>query len=294
MVYDCFIFFDEFDLLEIRLTLLDDVVDYFVIVESNFTFSGKKKNYNFKVAEKRFSKWLNKIIYIPIEQSPEEFIFQKDLQSYNSTDGAWQMEYQQRNALANANYLFADNDTILLSDLDEIPDPRVIKSIGISVEPELFEMLFHYYYLNCQNVGYEHLWKGTIICSGKYFKNSTPQLIRDNRYNYKIIENAGWHFSYLGGAEKIKYKIQSFAHTEFNKDEYLQNEHILKVITEGRDIFNRPGVAYKFISVFFYPPFLRKVMLHYPKLVYYPKRDNFFNIVKYKILRILHFFNIDL
>ena len=62
MVYDCFIFFDEFDLLEIRLTLLDDVVDYFVIVESNFTFSGKKKNYNFKVAEKRFSKWLNKII----------------------------------------------------------------------------------------------------------------------------------------------------------------------------------------------------------------------------------------
>ena len=152
MVYDCFIFFDELDLLEIRFSLLHEVVDFFVIVESNRTFSGLKKEYNFQVSRNRFSKWENKIIYIPIEQSTSGIIFSKNLDSYSSIDGAWKMEHYQRNALAQVNYLIKDGDKVLISDLDEIPNPKTLIKSVVRAEPQVFIMMFHYYFLNCQNV----------------------------------------------------------------------------------------------------------------------------------------------
>ena len=115
---------------------------------------------------------------------------------------------------------------------------------------------------------------GTIASTGKQFKATTPQNLRDKRNDLPVIKKAGWHFSYLGGLEKIKEKIRSFAHTEFNKEEYLNDENILKAMEEGKDIFKRPGVSYQFVSLYFYPAYLRKIMLQYPQLLHLRTRDS--------------------
>lgn len=282
-VFDCFTFFNELDLLELRLKLLNEVVDHFVIAESNLTHAGKEKPYHFEAAKERFVQWQHKIIYIPVKQTTEGLLFQDNLTAYTPTSAAWQLENGQRNALATVKHLIADDDKVLLSDLDEIPNPLVLKNLEVPVEPVSFAMLFHYYFLNCQNTGAERWWNGSILSSGKYYKQTTPQTLRDNRNNYKRIKKAGWHFSYLGGVEKIKYKIQSFAHTEFNKDEYLQDEQIVKAMTEGTDIFNRPGAVYKFYSPYWYPFFLRKIMMQYPSFMHYTKKDNFIQKIRYSI-----------
>jgi beta-1,4-mannosyl-glycoprotein beta-1,4-N-acetylglucosaminyltransferase len=137
--------------------------------------------------------------------------------------------------------------------LDEIPNPFLLKKINLKNGPVVLSMLFHYYFFNCQNVGKERWWNGTILCNGKQFRSTTPQQLRDKRNNWQCIAKGGWHFSYLGGLEKIKYKIQSFAHTEFNREEFLNDEHIIKAMEEGKDIFNRPDTIYKFVSVYYYP-----------------------------------------
>jgi beta-1,4-mannosyl-glycoprotein beta-1,4-N-acetylglucosaminyltransferase len=272
--FDCFTFFNELELLEFRLKLLDDVVDHFVIAESNLTHAGKPKPYYFEEAKARFSAWEKKIIYLPIQQSTEGLDFNAAVTTYTPTSAAWQLENGQRMALQHINYQLADDDSVILSDLDEIPNPDVLKHLNISNSPVSLSMIFHYYFLNCQNVGDEHWWNGSIVCSGQQFKELGPQTLRDNRNHYPRVKKAGWHFSYLGGVEKIKQKIQSFAHTEFNKEEYLQDENIIKAMMEGKDIFNRPGAVYRFVSPYAYPSSLRKLMFEYPSLLHYPKKEN--------------------
>lgn len=272
-IIDCFTFFNELDLLEFRLKLLGDRVDHFVIAESNLTHSGKQKPFYFELYRERFEPWKEKIIYLPVKQTAEGLVFDKE-SSYNPKSAAWKLENEQRNALAEANNFIGDNDLVLLSDLDEMPDPHLLKKINPVNEPVVLSQLFHYYFLNCQNTGHERWWNGTIAAMGKIFKSHTPQQLRDKRNDYPRIKKAGWHFSYLGGLEKIKEKIRSFAHTEFNKDEFLDDASILTAMEEGKDIFKRPGVTYEFVSPLFYPVYLRKIMLQYPHLLHLQHKDN--------------------
>ncbi len=281
--FDCFTFFNELELLEFRLKLLYDVVDYFVIAESNLTHAGKPKPYFFEEAKSRFAKWQHKIIYLPVQQSTEGLDFNTSVTTYTPTSAAWQLENGQRNALQQINTQLKDDDHVLLSDLDEIPDPDVLKKIKVNNSPLSLSMIFHYYFLNCQNVGDEHWWNGSIFCSGQQFIKLGPQTLRDNRNNYPRIKKAGWHFSYLGGVEKIKYKIRSFAHTEYNKEEYLQDDKILKTIEEGKDIFNRPGAVYKFVSPYLYPEKLRRLMFEYRDLLHYPKEEAYLRKLLHKL-----------
>lgn len=282
-IFDCFTFFNELELLEFRLKLLYDVVDHFVIAESNITHAGKPKPYYFEEAKNRFAPWKEKIIYLPVQQSTDGLDFNATITTYTPTSAAWQLENGQRNALQQITYQLSDDDKVILSDLDEIPDPGVLKKINISNSPVSLSMIFHYYFLNCQNAGDEHWWNGSIVCIGKQFKDIGPQTLRDNRNNYPRIKKAGWHFSYLGGVEKIKEKIRSFAHTEFNKEEYLQDENIIKAMLEGKDIFNRPGAVYKFVSPYSYPSSLRKLMFEYPALLHYPNTENVFQKLAHTI-----------
>jgi len=269
MVYDCFTFFNEIDLLEFRLKVLDSVVDFFVIVESNITFSGNPKIYNFEKDKERFKKWEHKIIYFPLIQTTNEFNSFEIIDKYNPDSAAFNLEYELRNSISNINDLIKDDDFILLSDIDEIPNPRVIIKLSKKItEPLSFTMLNHYYFFNCQNTDVDRFWQGTILSNGEYFKNTRPQELRNNRYHYKKEKNGGWHFSYLGGVEKIKYKIQSFAHTEYNKDIFLNDKNIQDSIKNGRDILNREGVQFKYYSLFHYPFFLRKIMLDYPLFIF--------------------------
>jgi beta-1,4-mannosyl-glycoprotein beta-1,4-N-acetylglucosaminyltransferase len=284
-VFDCFTFFNELDLLEFRLRFLNDFVDYFVIAESNVTFNGKNKPYNYEAAKEKFKVWHHKIIYIPVKQSTEGQVFEND-KKYNPDSTAWKFENEQRNALISAATYMSDNDMVIVSDLDEIPDPHILKNMKIPVEPMAFSLLFHYYFFNCQNIGGQsRWWQGSIVSSGKQFKEITPQGLRNNRDIYKSIKRGGWHFSFLGGSEKIKYKIESYAHTEYNKEEYVNENHIATSIKEGKDILKREGVVFKYMPLSYYPARLQKFMKLFASFLHL-KKTNFFTDLYYFIRRL--------
>ncbi|MGQ0738909.1 MAG: hypothetical protein ACT4OJ_07625 [Bacteroidota bacterium] len=284
-IFDCFTFFNELDLLELRLKLLDRYVDHFVIAESNITHSGKPKPYHFEEVKERFNPWQGKIIYIPVRQSAVGLVFEEQ-NSYNPGSAAWKLENGQRNALLDAASSMKDDDLVLLSDLDEIPDPAAIKKAAAANKPVAFSLLFHYYFLNCQNTGESRWWKGCIASTAKQFRETGPQGLRDKRDVYPSMNSAGWHFSFLGGVEKIRQKLQAFAHTEFNKEEFINEEHIKEALSKGEDILKRAGVSFRYVPLSYYPAALQKVMKQYPRLVH-PQKKNLLTGLYYSGRRIL-------
>lgn len=283
-VFDCFTFFNELDLLEFRLKFLDAHVDHFVIAESDLTHSGQPKPYHFETAKDRFKKWQHKIIYIPVHQSSAGLQFE-EVKSYTPGSAAWKLENEQRNALLLGSDQMQDNDIVLLSDLDEIPDPSAIKKAKRSGKPVAFSLLFHYYFLNCQNRGQSRWWKGSISCTAKQFREITPQGLRDKRDRYPSIGHAGWHFSFLGGEEKIRQKLLAFAHTEFNKEEYVSEKHIKEAVAKGEDILKRDGVVFKYVPLSYYPAALQNIMKQYPGL-FRPTGTNLLTNFYYTLRRI--------
>jgi beta-1,4-mannosyl-glycoprotein beta-1,4-N-acetylglucosaminyltransferase len=271
-IFDCFTFFNELDLLEFRMKLLDKQVDFFVIAESNLTHSGLSKPYNFPEAKERFKPWQHKIIYLPIEQSKEGLVFEEQT-TYNPGSAAWKLENEQRNALLKATTYMEDMDMVLLSDLDEIPSPFAIKKAISFTKPVAFSILFHYYFINCQGAGKDRWWKGCIAATAKQFKEITPQGLRDKRDVIPSLSDAGWHFSFLGGTEKIKQKLLATAHTEYNKDEYLSEQHIEEAVTTRKDILKREGVIFKYVPLSYYPVALQKVMKQYPGFLHLKKKN---------------------
>jgi beta-1,4-mannosyl-glycoprotein beta-1,4-N-acetylglucosaminyltransferase len=273
-IFDCFTFFNEVDLLEFRLKLLDKQVDYFVIAESNLTHSGQSKSYNFPEAKEQFKPWQHKIIYLPVEQSTEGLLFEEQ-KKYNPGSAAWKLENGQRNALLKAATYMEDTDMVLLSDLDEIPSPLAIKKAISNIKPVAFSMLFHYYFLNCQGAGEDRWWKGCIAATARQFKEISPQGLRNKRDVFPSLADAGWHFSFLGGTEKIKQKLQATAHTEYNKDEYLSEEHIKEMVAKRKDILKREGIIFKYVPLSYYPAVLQKVMKQYPVFLHLKKKNLF-------------------
>ncbi len=273
-IFDCFTFFNELDLLEFRLKLLDKQVDYFVIAESNLTHSGQIKPYYFHEAKERFSPWQQKIIYLPVEQSTDGLVFEEQ-KKYNPGSAAWKLENGQRNELLKATNYMEDTDMVLLSDLDEIPSPLAIKKAISFFKPVAFSMLFHYYYINCQGAKKDRWWKGCIAATAKQFKEISPQGLRDKRDIFPSLADAGWHFSFLGGVKKIKQKLEATAHTEYNKDEYLSEEHIEEAVTKRKDILKREGIIFKYVPLSYYPAALQKVMKQYPGFLHLKKKNLF-------------------
>lgn len=273
MIFDAVCFFNEIDLLEFRMKLLDSTVDFFVISEANLTHSGKPKPYYFEENKDRFKEWEHKIIYYPIELSTEGLQFNK-VDSYTPDDGSWILENAQRNALLYLNEKVKDDDIVMISDVDEIPNYRILKAIKsgllkIHTSKSLIQS-FHYFWMNYRMKGRDEFWRGTVIVPGNEFILNTPQDFRDNRNNYNAIAYGGWHFSYLGGVEKIIKKIESFAHTEFNRDDIKSEENIRQALEEGKDIFGRNDIRFeKLTSVdgVEYPPRLINLMRQYPQFI---------------------------
>lgn len=220
MIYDCFTFFNELDLLEIRLNILDDYVDAFVICEGDKTFRGKPKPFHFKENEERFEKWLDKIIYI------EAPMPQRD---------PWAMEEFQRNWITMGLGEIRSGDLIFISDLDEIWNPLKLDEIAeksfegpIKIEQSIF-----YYYLNLR---LDMRWSGTVAVRGIDFVG--PQFHR-TMGSEPYISESGWHFSYLGDQEEIAYKIQSFSHSELDTPQFTNQDWIKNCLENKVDIFGR-------------------------------------------------------
>lgn len=239
--YDCFTFFNELDLLEMRMNILNDVVDYFVIVESTVTFSSKQKKLFFQENKERYSEFLEKIIHVVVDDTPNNFFnINFDLNQSNKMDlikhkilkhvdestgwgrheTQWGVETYQRECIMRGLIDCNENDLILISDLDEIPNPNEIKKIKLENNKENiyeFKQNMYCYFINCLK---EQNWSGTKALYFNNLENKSINHIRQNKYTNNIIQNGGWHFSFFGGAEKVKEKIEAYSHQEYNSDYY--------------------------------------------------------------------------
>lgn len=217
-VYDCFPFFNELELLEIRLNELDDAVDYFVIVESIETQRGGEKPLFFLENRERFAPFLHKIIHIIIDERHPEF-------------GLWERENYQRNGILRGLKKCKDRDIILISDLDEIPRNHLIPHIKTEIKRRTlkylyFQMHMYRFHLNRRHPT-DFLWDGTVATTYGYLKQKSPQYIRDKRGKGWGFKNAGWHFTWMGGLERIRKKFHSVVE---GTDEEVTDESIEAMI----------------------------------------------------------------
>lgn len=247
MVYDGFIFFNELELLKLRLEICANYVDHFILVESKYTFTNQEKQLYFENNKEKFEKYTDKIIHIVVDHFPDEC----------ETD--WDREYYQRNQIMLGLKDAKIDDIIMVSDLDEIPSPSAWKRAKrfLRERPDKIwnlELLNCYYFLNY--VEYDHFfWAAPHVCcvgqlsvekgntdaesAGlKKKRISTIQELRGWR-EVQMMPCAGWHFSYLGGIDRIIAKVQAFSHQEYNNEEYLNYERIQKMIIAGKDVFGR-------------------------------------------------------
>ena len=205
-------FFNEIDLVELRIRELESVVDYFVIVEAAYTHTNKSKDYFFgkEVASGKYDDLIKKIRYITVPTFPEGLT-------------SLQRENYQRDQIAKGIEDFEEGDVIMISDLDEIPSVETVTHyMAKEQEPLVVDQDYYCYYLNCKT---PHSWKGTVMIRGISAHSLSPQFFRDRKDSLRSF-GKGWHFGYMGGLERIKKKIVSFLHEEFSElsEEYIQHK----------------------------------------------------------------------
>ena len=230
-IFDCFMYFDEETVLELRLNILSTYVDYFVIVESSFTHKGDRRNLKFN--HQKFKRFKDKLIYITYDEEPLEIaknqINEKDdegLKSWKYITNANYRENGQRNHISKGLDLAKDDDMILISDVDEIPNLESLDLSKIQEKIILFNQDMFYYKFNLKLPNL--IWSGTKACKKKELKS--PQWLRnikDRKYpiyrldtffsdtkfiNIKFVNNGGWHFSNIKTASEIEHKLKSYLH----------------------------------------------------------------------------------
>ena len=245
-IYDCITFYNENLQVKLRLNILNDYVEKFVICESIYDHKGRKKNLNFK-AEK-FKDFKDKIIYLVL-----------DKQFPNITD-PWVTQAYQREFLLKGLSFVDQEDYIMFSDPDEIPTPELLLNIDLKKKFGIFMQRMFCYKLNIYNQ-YESPWEGTRITKKKNLnsidylrqkilvKNLNYSIFRfDKERSIEIFKNGGWHFNYLLKPEAISNKLKTFAHTEFDDEKFTNIEKIKDNIDNLNDLFNR-GNKFKKVEI---------------------------------------------
>ena len=254
-IFDCFMYFDEDLILDVRLNTLHENIDYFVIVESKFNHKGEKRNLKFDY--KNFSKFKDKIIYLIYDSEPNEIkkVNNSDTENEKSTKYIFNAIYRengQRNfiteGLKNAN----DDDLILISDVDEIPNLKEANLKNLKEKLFFFNQEMFYYKFNLKLPN--HNWVGTRSCKKKYLKS--PQWLRnikvrnypfyridtffsETRYsNIKFIDNGGWHFTNIKSPEEIRIKLKSYLHHREFEINPLSVEKIKDLIKNKKAIYD--------------------------------------------------------
>lgn len=231
MIYDCFQFFNELDVIEIRFKELYDVVDYFVVSESPVTHSGLPKPLYFAENRARYAKYEDKIKYV---------LAVNQVQTLHP-DVNWNRENFQRNQIAEALRDCNNDDIIIISDADEIVRASKIaeiKSISAYSYYSL-EMVPSYYHLNLQSYS---KWTHAKALTYKYFKGHFSNLSEvRNGVAPHTIHDCGWHFSYMGGVDKLKEKILSFAHQELNTPGVTEENRLRTAMRSSVSFWHVPG-----------------------------------------------------
>ncbi|MEN2994009.1 MAG: hypothetical protein ABDH19_01510 [Thermodesulfovibrio sp.] len=276
MIYDCFTFFNELDILEIRLNELNEVVDKFVIVEATRTHQGKKKPLYFLENRDRFRNFQEKIIHIIVDDLISE---PQDRTGYDfwslfwfEGKSPWMNEGIQRNAILKGLADCNSDDIVIISDADEIPNPEKVLEYKNFQGLRIFKQVLFCYYLNLKSTVN---WYGSIMLSFEDLLNfQEPNLLRKITHNLvninkpidrlkllmkgliislkkrrffkqmlltpeiHIVENGGWHFSYMGGVDKVIHKLESFAHFELNTELYKNPEYIKSMLLQYKNPIN--------------------------------------------------------
>jgi beta-1,4-mannosyl-glycoprotein beta-1,4-N-acetylglucosaminyltransferase len=243
-IIDCFIFYNEIEILLYRLNILNDIVDYFVIVESSYTFSGKIKPLYFNGNKELFEKFKDKIIHIIIDDFP----YKHPNINYDKKE-QWNNEFYQRNYISiGLNKMnLKDKDLIIISDVDEIPNPNKLNEIkNKNIEINTLEMDFYYYNLN--TICYDK-WDLCKILSFKTYKELNIECNTIRNLNCIKIQNGGWHLSYFGDSKFISNKIKNFSHQEYNKNIFTDTNSIEKKIKNSEDLFDRKDNNFKRIPI---------------------------------------------
>ena len=238
-VVDGFIFYNELDMLTYRLNILNDVVDYFVLVEATHTFVGKEKPLFYQENKHLFEKFNHKIIHIIVDDFPHKYPnidFEKKEQ--------WNNEKFQRNCISRGiqKINLIDNDIIILSDVDEIPNIEILQGVKCNKihinEVKALQMDFYYYNLHSKLDHYTDVARMLPY----YIYQKCNMTIDDLRFkcHKSYISNAGWHLSYFGNEKFIQNKIENFAHQELNIDLFTNQKKIQERIQNAKDLFDRP------------------------------------------------------
>tara|TARA_X000001036_G_scaffold174527_1_gene165135 strand:+ start:3187 stop:3993 length:807 start_codon:yes stop_codon:yes gene_type:complete len=261
-IYDCFQYFNEEHIADLRFNIMNEFVDYFVIVESTVNHQGNEKKLQFDI--NKYSKFKKKIKYIIVDDTPDNF-------KKPHEGGESLVEQHQRNSLMKVLSKADDNDIIILSDVDEIPDLNKLNLFN-KKNYAVFSQKMFMYKINFLNID-ENNWHGSKICLKKNLRS--PQWLRNFKFkkypfwridklkNIQVIENGGWHFAYLQDAENISKKIKSFAHGEFNKEHLVDENKIKERIEKGEDVFER---GYKIKKIDIDETFPKYIQLNKDKL----------------------------
>lgn len=280
MVIDCIPFFNELDILKLRLHILDPLVDRFVIEEATHTFSGLPKDLCFEKNREMFEEFLPKITYLVVDNSPKEI-------------STHERDKFQKNALAKALTDASDEDVLILSDVDEIPNPAVLQELVKRFDPDKIYHLAQrnfYCYLNMEEVsgnllsitgefpGVERrMWLGTKVFAKKNIPESgiidlreiSPEDPRSVR-----VADGGWHFGYMGSchetdvSRRVGTKVVAAAHQEYNTEDVLAEVKDRLIL--GEDIFGRNAVFQWAVVDESYPQYLLEHKSEYDYLIMPP------------------------
>lgn len=270
-VYDCFMFNNELDILEIRLRELDDVVETFVLVEAAQTHTGRPKPLHFAENRERFSKWSDRIRYIGINEFP-------------SGMGAWDREKAQRLAISFALKDLKNDDLVIISDVDEIPRASAVEDTLARTDVDVIGLQLAHFHLRLnylQLSGQDPVYVWPVAAWGRAFKQSSPQKLRDFRITLKkkrtedrlddnlaVLDHAGWHFSYIGDDDHVRLKLASFAHTEHAVSDVIEEFGVEEAIRRGLDTLGRPGFRWKSVAVNdYFPTYIRQNMERFASLI---------------------------
>lgn len=253
-IYDCFTFYNELDLLEIRLNELYDHVDYFVLVEGNKTFQNKEKPLIYLENKERFAKWADKIIHVPVLDMPDG-------------NDPWVRETYQRNAIMLGVSSAVPDDIIMVSDCDEIPRLEAVQKIRASMETvfalrmPLFNFKFNYMRTT---PGQYEVWG--MAARKAVFDKITPNELRAARFSFahygyqctgggcEVVEHAGWHFGYLGDKDYLVDKAQSFSHNEVNTSAFIDQIDIEASIAKKTSWLQTSNEQYEIVELNDYFP----------------------------------------
>ena len=201
MILDTFMFYNEYDILELRLEVLDRYVDRFVLVEAEVNHVGGPKELFFEKNKDRYAKWLHKIehVIVTAEESPKD-------------SNPWCREKYQRECILRGIRDVPDGSIVMVSDVDEIPDLSVVTfeklpHVFNSVHMWMFEYSLDYLFTG-------EPWFGTVITTAEMFRRVGPNALRDSRWKFPCFQYAGWHLSSFGNAEHVCNKMHTFAHAK--------------------------------------------------------------------------------